>query len=139
MPIDYSRYPANWREISQRIRNRAHNRCEWCSVPNGALILRSQADGSKYLVYDLEKDCHYYPDGTAVRLSEIPEEYAMSNHIKVVLTVAHLDHDTTNNDDTNLKSLCQRCHLRHDAKLHAQHAAETREREREKLQPRLLP
>ena len=49
----------------------------------------------------------------------------------VVLTVAHLDHDTTNNDDSNLAALCQRCHLRHDAALHAQHAAETRRRQME--------
>ena len=41
-------------------------------------------------------------------------------------TVAHLDHDPTNNDPTNLRALCQRCHLTHDAKLHAQHAAITR-------------
>ena len=33
---------------------------------------------------------------------------------EVVLTVAHLDHDPTNNDDNNLAALCQRCHNRHD-------------------------
>jgi len=47
---------------------------------------------------------------------------------RVVLTVAHLDHDTTNNTDDNLAALCQRCHLTYDAALHAQHAAETRRR-----------
>ena len=46
----------------------------------------------------------------------------------VVLTVAHLDHDIGNNSDDNLAALCQRCHLRYDARLHAQHAAETRRR-----------
>ena len=44
----------------------------------------------------------------------------------VILTTAHLDHDTTNNDHTNLKALCQKCHLNYDAPLHAQHAAEKR-------------
>lgn len=39
----------------------------------------------------------------------------------VVLTVAHLDHDTTHNDEDNLAALCQRCHLGHDAGLHARH------------------
>lgn len=38
---------------------------------------------------------------------------------KVVLTVAHLDHDITNNSFFNLKALCQRCHLKYDAKQHA--------------------
>jgi hypothetical protein len=39
----------------------------------------------------------------------------------VVLTTAHLDHDTTNRDEDNLAALCQRCHLGHDAGLHARH------------------
>ncbi len=33
---------------------------------------------------------------------------------KVVLTIAHLDHDVNNNDFSNLKALCQRCHNRYD-------------------------
>lgn len=37
---------------------------------------------------------------------------------KVVLTIAHLDHDTAHNDDTNLKAWCQRCHLNYDAHHH---------------------
>jgi len=45
---------------------------------------------------------------------------------RVMLTVAHLDHDTTNNDPGNLRALCQRCHLTHDATLHAKHATHTR-------------
>ena len=40
--------------------------------------------------------------------------------IKIVLTVAHLDHDVTNNNNDNLKLMCQRCHLRYDAKHKAQ-------------------
>ena len=44
---------------------------------------------------------------------------------KVVLTVAHLDHDGPASDG-NLRAWCQRCHLTHDAKMHAAHAAETR-------------
>lgn len=44
----------------------------------------------------------------------------------VVLTVAHLDHQPMNCDDGNLKALCQRCHLRYDAKHHSRSAALTR-------------
>lgn len=36
----------------------------------------------------------------------------------VVLTVAHLDHIPENVDDSNLKAMCQRCHLRYDAHHH---------------------
>jgi len=38
----------------------------------------------------------------------------------VILTIAHLDHDTTHNGDDNLLALCQRCHLRYDRVQHAQ-------------------
>lgn len=34
---------------------------------------------------------------------------------RVVLTVAHMDQDPSNNDESNLRALCQRCHNKHDA------------------------
>jgi hypothetical protein len=37
---------------------------------------------------------------------------------KVVLTVAHIDRDKTNNRFNNLAALCQKCHLGHDIKQH---------------------
>ena len=37
---------------------------------------------------------------------------------KVILTVAHLDHDINNNSFFNLKALCQPCHLRYDVEQH---------------------
>ena len=39
---------------------------------------------------------------------------------KVVLTVAHIDHDKKNNKFNNLAALCQRCHLRHDLPQHVE-------------------
>lgn len=39
--------------------------------------------------------------------------------IKVVLTIAHLDHTPENCDPSNLRALCQRCHNRYDAKHRA--------------------
>lgn len=42
---------------------------------------------------------------------------------KVVLTTAHVhDHRPEAASLLNLAALCQRCHLRHDAKLHADNA-----------------
>lgn len=38
---------------------------------------------------------------------------------RVVLTCAHLDHNPENNALTNLRQLCQRCHLAHDVEEHA--------------------
>lgn len=37
---------------------------------------------------------------------------------KVVLTVAHMDHNKNNNRFNNLKALCQKCHLGHDIHQH---------------------
>lgn len=45
---------------------------------------------------------------------------------KVILTVAHLDHNPQNCDPENLRALCQKCHLTYDAKHHARTAATTR-------------
>lgn len=45
---------------------------------------------------------------------------------RVVLTVAHLDHDTTHNDPKNLRALCQRCHLDWDLDYHMANARHTR-------------
>lgn len=39
---------------------------------------------------------------------------------KVVLTVAHLDHNKNNNRFQNLAALCQRCHLHHDRHQHTE-------------------
>lgn len=38
---------------------------------------------------------------------------------RVSLAVAHLDHDRRNDDPTNLRALCQRCHLAHDVRQRA--------------------
>lgn len=92
MPMDRSKYPANWDEISRAIRERAGWRCEFCGIPNGSAATKSGKP--------------------------------------VILTVAHLDHDTTNSDPANLRALCQACHLGYDLTHHMRNAAETRRRKR---------
>lgn len=42
--------------------------------------------------------------------------------VRVVLTIAHLDHVPEHCDPSNLRALCQRCHNQYDAK----HRAETK-------------
>ena len=50
---------------------------------------------------------------------------------RVVLTIAHLDHDPTHNDFANLRAWCQACHLAYDAAEHAAHARHTRRRKQQ--------
>lgn len=47
---------------------------------------------------------------------------------RVVLTIAHMDHDETHADPERCRALCQRCHLTWDAKHHAMNAAMTKRR-----------
>jgi hypothetical protein len=126
MPMNRKLYPRDWEEISQRIRTeRAGNRCEWCDIPNRLTIIRSRRDSSQYIVYDPETSGYQDMDGNAIRLSEIPEEFD-GPHIKVVLTVAHLDHNPANNHPGNLAALCQRCHNQYDRPKRAHNAHRTR-------------
>jgi 5-methylcytosine-specific restriction endonuclease McrA len=120
MPCDYSRYPKNWKLIRAAILDRAGNRCEKCGAPNLEHIGRSLdaymlEDGS---VFDAETG---EPRGVA-KGSEFP----VRRFVRVVLTVAHLDHTPSNCDPENLRAWCQRCHLAYDLAEHKRHAAETR-------------
>lgn len=62
----------------------------------------------------------------------IPDGYPLgvTGKSKVVLTVAHLDHQPENNDPANLRAMCQRCHNAYDAPHRQANARARRERER---------
>jgi hypothetical protein len=118
-------YGPNWPAISRRIRERAGQRCERCGAPNGTLIARAPGQ------YMLE-DGRVYDDTTGEHLGiRRGSEFPATRFVKVVLTVAHLDQDAANHDESNLRAYCQQCHLRHDARDNAAKAAETRAAKRE--------
>jgi hypothetical protein len=100
-PENRGRYPADWPEISQRIRfERAQRRCE------------------------CEGECGR---GThAGRCPNIHGQSAYGTGSKVVLTVAHLNHTPEDCRDDNLRAMCQGCHLHYDIEHHKQTAAATR-------------
>ena len=120
MPMNPQDYSPEWKAISKRIRERDGNRCKWCGVPNGAIGYRTDV-GEFIQVFRSIGEVDLSADAMTIDGIKL---------IRIVLTTAHLDHDTHNNDDANLVSLCQRDHLNFDAKLHAQHAGETRRRKR---------
>lgn len=112
MPMNKANYLPNWEAISQRIRfGRAAGRCE-CRGECGA----HDGDGGK----GMGNGCCEAAHGRAHPITGS----------KVILTTAHLDHDTANNADDNLAAYCQRCHLNYDKDHHARNAAITRREQR---------
>ena len=101
-PENRARYPADWKEISATIRfERADSRCE------------------------CRGECGTDHDG---RCTAIHHDNHPVTGSKVVLTVAHLDHTPENNDQDNLRAMCQRCHNAYDAPYRRANAARTRAR-----------
>jgi len=111
-----------WKAIRQEILQRALNQCEKCRAPNNRLIARGQ--GQHANTYMLERGETFDADtGEYLGMSR-SSEYCFGRMVQVVLTIAHLDHDPTNNAPSNLKALCQLHHNRLDAK----HRASSRRR-----------
>lgn len=132
MPIrksERARYPADWKQISNRIRfERAEGKCECttecgvghldgednpaaCGAPHGEWIIRSKVEPWDWALMPRPLSAGQKP-------------------VKVVLTVAHLDHTPENCDDSNLLAMCQRCHLVYDGELRRNNARETRRKAR---------
>ncbi len=111
-----------WKALRSRILEREDNACKFCRAPNHQWIWRA-LDGGSYMlakgdVFDSE---------TGKRLGVARgSEYPGNNMVQIILTIAHLDQDPTNNEDDNLAALCQRCHNRHDAPHRQKNAAKTR-------------
>lgn len=110
------KYPADWSEISWRVRDFAGHKCEACGVRNHAWGWRDE--NGKF---------HETPRESLPRdYGRPPFWFGTMRIIEIVLTVAHLNHDPANCELSNLKAWCQKCHLSYDAKRHASNAAATR-------------
>ena len=115
-PENRARYPANWSQISQGIRERANQRCEECGVRNREWGWRDRrGDWHPAEVAALKEA--YGPQAQPPFHIHTHEGQSIKV-IEIVLTVAHLDHVPEHVDPANLKALCQRCHLRLDADHH---------------------
>lgn len=110
MPCDYSKYPPNWKkEIRPRILKRARNRCEHCKVKNNAIIRRLKKSPLDYFYWNDKRQDMMEGSFTGLIIDN-----ALLKPIKIILTVAHLDHDPKNWNvkDDRLAALCQRCHFK---------------------------
>lgn len=113
MPIDYKKYPKNWKELRAAVLERAKNKCEFCGVENyeqGYWDKKGNFYTVKFILDTLDKTGR---DVFSNELTSIPPE---KKPVKVVLTIAHLDHDESNHEVRldRLAALCQRCHLVYD-------------------------
>lgn len=127
-PENRKRYPAprEWRRIRARILERAGDRCEKCKAPNRQLVARGAKGSPDESTYMLERgDVHSADDGRHLGVAR-GSEYSFGRMVRIVLTIAHLDHQPENNSDDNLRAYCQRCHLLHDVDHHKATAAATR-------------
>jgi len=109
MPIDYKKYPPNWlKEIRPRIMLRAGNKCEFegCGREHLSHVFAAKISGKIEWFKSVED------------AKEASPYTYFDKPIKVVLTIAHLDHDETNHEvkDERLMAMCQIHHLRYDAK-----------------------
>lgn len=125
-PENRGRYPKDWPAIRARILRRADHRCEFCGVHNAALGGRLKGKWLKALpLGERWLGLEWPTPGTTAWCSdgEVSDRLRI---IRIVLTIAHLDHTPENCKDDNLKALCQKCHLTYDAEMHAQNARVTR-------------
>ncbi|MBA0124660.1 hypothetical protein H0B56_03805 [Haloechinothrix sp. YIM 98757] len=103
-PENRHRYPPEWPAISRRIRfDRAAGRCE-CTGYCGRPAVHLAGD----------QRCHNHHGRPA-----------WATGSRVVLTVAHLNHQPEDCRDANLAALCQGCHLHYDREHHATTRART--------------
>lgn len=133
MTMDYSKYPADWKAISLRIRERAGWKCEQCGVANGAVGARDHEG-----VWHDEDSIHGMQSDAGIAL--FGEDFP--DMTRIVLTVHHVGaprpdgtpgdrHDKMDCRDENLLALCQRCHWLADIDIHIAKSKEARARKRD--------
>jgi len=137
-------YGKTWREVIRpRILSRAGNKCEQCGKPNGRIVKTSTTmalfgymmfwaiprPNASHELWNDNRGRHCEPFGKCI---------TPAHEIRVVLTVAHLNHTPGDDRDENLRALCQWCHLHHDLTVHVRHAAATRATRKDAARPLLV-
>ena len=123
-PENKGRYPANWKsEVVPRIRGRSGNRCECigqCGVEHQFSYCNSLHEIGRcgiansdvsYMIDGRWQSCNFYDAGEEMEV----RGGKVYRAVKIVLTVAHLNHTPEDCADENLLHMCQGCHLRYDA------------------------
>lgn len=131
---------AAWRATRARILHRASNRCEQCAKPNGERIFSATGctNGAHWMMWRTVGGTWINETGWRahvldfVRLADA--QVLRRREIRVVLTVAHLNHVPGDDRDDNLRAWCQWCHLMYDR----EHHRETRQIRKDAARPLLM-
>lgn len=123
MPYDVTQYHPDWAWIREQILDQADRRCEWCGLAHDSYAV--------------------VIDGRWVPIAEWLDAggwdvFGSPRVVRVLLTIAHLDHDHRNDEPGNLRALCQRCHLGHDRPEHLRRRIANLRRRRVAAGQRLL-
>lgn len=99
MPFDPADYHPDWEWIRLQVMEQDGWTCAMCGVPHNTYVVRI---GGEWM-----PAAAFVPGGIeGMRVTF------------VILTTAHLDHDRGNNEPSNLRALCQACHLNWDRSFH---------------------
>lgn len=95
------KYSEEWTDVIRpRILKRDNYKCQKCGIKHRSYVLVDSA--KNYTLISREEHDEYKPHG--------------ANCYRIYLQVAHLNHNTDNNEDSNLLSMCPKCHLKNDEK-----------------------
>jgi hypothetical protein len=141
-PENKARYPKDWPAIRAAILERAGHRCEHSDAPGHRCCARHRAlgywregelwrlpqgfDHLQKRIWRFEPLTHVLRDSGVDRPMTLQTAEGSLKIIRVILTIAHLDHQPENCDPENLRALCQRHHLAHDHDHHRANAQATR-------------
>jgi len=119
MPIDYSKYPENWlSEVRPRIMLRAQEKCEKCGFKHLEYVWAVKCKGKTVGWFRDKGEAERMPKTFELKKRDGKLEIVPNpKQVRVILTIAHLDHDEHNHavSDDRLMAMCQLCHLRYDA------------------------
>jgi hypothetical protein len=132
-------YGREWRTITRpRILARAQNRCEACLKPNDQVVLTisgRNAAGEAFMLWRTGgpvasglpwNNQTGWPARIGDYIAALAAPVMRRREVRVVLTVAHLNHTSGDDRDENLRAWCQWCHLHYDRQVNQLAARNTR-------------